>query len=128
MRKYQMTHNGELPASMESPGATGSRSPDRRDSFIDDIPQFPGAPFVTGTVDDSRDRLAEQVSALREMTLQNQLAIERILKILEITPTANREDGATKPDHSGSTAAKAINIEQNADQNTISEPVDKEFI
>jgi len=100
-----MTHNGELPESMEDPTAGGTRSPDRRNSFIDDIPHFPAMPSTNRSMDQNNLRLAEQVSALSEMTRQNQVAIERILKILQATHPSNREDSLapmTKAEYSGS--------------------------
>ncbi|CAO3681743.1 unnamed protein product [Umbelopsis vinacea] len=105
MRNYQMTHNGELPESMEDPTAGGTRSPDRRNSFIDDIPHFPAMPSTNRSMDQNNLRLAEQVSALSEMTRQNQVAIERILKILQASHPSNRGDSLapmTKAEYSGS--------------------------
>lgn len=122
-----MTHNGELPASMESPRATGTMSPERRDSFIEDIPHFPSGSYRTRSDDISRDRLAEQVSALSEMTRQNQLAIERILRILETTQTADREDIAPKSDYSRPATANVNGLEQKSEHIDEPEPLDKEF-
>ncbi|KAI8576278.1 hypothetical protein K450DRAFT_257518 [Umbelopsis ramanniana AG] len=125
MRNYQMTHNGELPASMESPRANGTLSPERRDSFIEDIPHFPSVSYVPRRDDNSRDRLAEQVSALSEMTRQNQLAIERILRILETSQAANRGDTGPKSDYSK--PAIANGLEPKPKQTDEVEPLDKEF-
>lgn len=122
-----MTHNGELPASMESPRAAGNMSPERRDSFIEDIPHFPSGSYRTRSDDNSRDRLAEQVSALSEMTRQNQLAIERILRILETTQTADREDVAPKSDYSRPATVNVNGLEQKSEHTTDPEPSDKEF-
>jgi hypothetical protein len=124
MRNYQMTHNGELPASMESPRVTGTISHERRDSFIDDIPHFPSVSYVARSDDRGRDRLAEQVSALSEMTRQNQLAIERILRILE---TPHAADTRPKSDYSSPATSNVNGPEQNLQHTDEAELLDKEL-
>ncbi|KAJ2962226.1 hypothetical protein NQZ79_g2628 [Umbelopsis isabellina] len=85
MRRYQMTHNGELPQSIGQSSEDADAASGRRDSFIDDIPHFPGIPSPSQNMvnNSNNTQLAEQVAALSELTRQNQLAIERILKLLE---------------------------------------------
>lgn len=111
-----MTHNGELPQSIGQSSEDADGASGRRDSFIDDIPHFPGIPSSSQNManNSSNAQLAEQVAALSEMTRQNQQAIERILKLLE-TPSLRAPQPVTTSDYPSPGPLDAIDTKVSLD-------------